>query len=107
MLGGPDHPAGKGDYNKGRFESKSKYTSLLNSTFSEAAKWMKQNAVVYVRTDARAFTFQSTVNALKKAFPKKEFEFIARPYSKKTQTSLFGDDEQKPGEIDIIMRPAN
>jgi hypothetical protein len=104
MLGGPDYPISAGNYNKGKFGNRDLYKSLLEKTFHECAKIMKKNAIIYIRTDARLFTFASTLNVLLKSFPKKTIELLPKPYLKKTQTFLFGDHEVKPGEIDIIMQ---
>lgn len=103
MLGGADYPSRTGEYYKGRFESRELYKSLLEKTFFGCASLMKKDSVIYVRTDARLFTFTSTLNALLLAFPKKTIQIVLQPYQKKTQTSLFGDHEDKPGEIDIIL----
>ena len=104
MLGGPDYPTSTGEYNKGKFEGRELYQALLEKTFAGCAKLMKNSAIVYVRTDARLFTFTTTLNALFKAFPKKSVKLVPAPYLKKTQTFLFGDHENKPGEIDIILQ---
>lgn len=104
MLGGYNHPTIlKGKWQK-RFDSKSEYRDLLYRVFGDCAKVMSSNAVIYVRTDARRFTYQTTLDALTQAFPHKEVTILAQPFTKMTQTALFGDKTQKPGEIDIILR---
>ncbi len=104
MLGGPDYPTSTGEYYKGKFESKEQYRILLEKAFEGSVPLLKKDAVIYVRTDARPFTFVTTLKTLLKAFPKKDFELIPAPYKNKTQTSLFGDHGNKPGEIDIVLR---
>ncbi|WP_132874557.1 hypothetical protein [Seleniivibrio woodruffii] len=69
---------------------------------------MKEKNTVYARTDKREFTFQSTLEILKKHFPKHAVNIIEKPLSEKskTQTKLFGDKTLKPGEVDIILTNA-
>lgn len=105
MLGGPARPTfNSGKWEK-RFHSRPDYRNLLLSVFQGCAAVLSPEAVVYVRTDARPFTFETTLECLQAAFPNKQLQIIERPYTSKTQTELFGDKQQKPGEIDIVMRP--
>jgi hypothetical protein len=67
---------------------------------------MTPDAIIYVRTDAREFTLQTTLEVLQEAFPNKKIDIQLRPLAKKTQTALFGDSSAKPGEVDIILTPA-
>jgi hypothetical protein len=88
----------------GKFDSKIEYQELLDEVFSASAKLLKPDATVYVRTDARQFTAEATVSALKKAFPDKELMKFKRPFQRPTQTALYGDKTTKPGELDIILK---
>ena len=67
---------------------------------------MKDKSTIYVRTDKREFTFNSTLEILKKYFPKHNVQVIEKPLKKdtKTQTKLYGDKSMKPGEVDIILQ---
>ncbi len=105
LLGGDTKPKMISEDSKNRFLSKEKYENLLNDVFSGCAKIAKRKCAVYVRTDAREFTFEKTLNSLKTYFPKHSIEIINRPYREKTktQTQLFGDNSTKPGEKDIIL----
>lgn len=103
MLGGPAYPKSPKEKYKRKFESKEVYRKLLQSVFSHAADMMTDNAVVYVRTDAREYTLSTTLDILRACFPEKKESIKERPVSKKTQTALFGDNSEKPGEVDIIM----
>ncbi len=103
MLGGHQHPIYTGEKWKGRFESMVKYTQLLSNIFHNCSKIMANNAVVYIRTDARKFTFETTKNLLEKTFPKCSMQILPSPFKKETQTALYGDKECKPGEVDIIL----
>jgi hypothetical protein len=105
MLGGPEHPTKALGIWQKKFESKIAYADLLKKVFEGCAKLLSDSATVYVRTDARDFTYKTTIRILKEVFPEKEVTIIPQPFTKSTQTALFGDKSQKPGEIDIILRP--
>jgi hypothetical protein len=105
MLGGTEQPSWTGERWKGKFESKVGYRDLLKTVFSQCAKMMREDAVVYVRTDARDFTKETTIEVLKSIFPEKQMKILARPFKKDTQTALYGDKSKKPGEVDIVLEP--
>ncbi len=65
---------------------------------------MSKDAIIYVRTDARKFTLDTTKDILSRVFPNKSMKITAQPFSKETQTALYGDKTIKPGEVDIIMQ---
>lgn len=102
-LGGTPHPTYGGHEHKGRFLSKEKYKNLLYNVFSQSASLLKENCVVYVRTDARKFTLETTKEVLSMTFPNHRLSEIYKPFNSKTQTELFGDKSKKPGEIDLIL----
>lgn len=105
MLGGSERPLWYPGVSTNKFESKLNYSNLLASVFSSCSALLKRNAVIYVRTDARRFTHETTLEVLRGVFPNKRVEERMRPISRHTQTALFGDKSPKPGEIDIILRP--
>lgn len=110
MLGGQPGPSPQFDPHKRKFESQAHYRQLLFSVFSAAAQMMKSSGVVYVRTDARAFTFRTTLEVLRNVFPHWwDLYVLLRPFTRPTQTALFGDRNTKPGDVDIVMsgRPLN
>lgn len=104
LLGCAPHPVAAQERSRGRHESKVAYRQLIESVFADSATLLHPRATLYVRTDARDFTRTTTEAILRRLFPRKEMEIIERPYTKKTQTSLFGDAQAKPGEVDIILR---
>lgn len=106
MLGDRIKPKKKSQKYKGRFESRTDYKDLLFNVFKTSSTFMKDDAVIYVRTDRRNFTFDTTLTVLKECFPKHTPEIIERPIhsNTRTQTKLFGDKTLKPGEVDIIMK---
>ena len=105
MLGSPPQPVAGQERSRGRFQSKVAYRELLLSVFSKSASLLDEDAVIYVRTDAREFTRTTTEEILHTIFPHKHLEVQERPYRKVTQTSLFGDNSTKPGDVDIILTP--
>jgi hypothetical protein len=90
---------------KQRFSNKIDYQHLLNGAFTACSMRTKKNAAVYVRTDAREFTLQATISALTLAWPEKEAFFAYDGFKKATQTALFGDSSNKPGEVDLLLLP--
>ena len=103
MLGGDPVFARNGERHKGAFVSEKVYKKLLSNVFLQAAELMSKSGYVYVRTDARGQTFETTQEVLRQAFPKWRESIFSRPYSKQTQTSLYGDKSIKLGEKDIIL----
>ena len=105
MLGGSDSPKAIQDKHKGRFANKQEYYELLDNVFGLCSKMMAKKSTIYVRTDKREFTFKSTLEILRKHFPKHNVQIVEKPLTElsKTQTKLFGDKSMKPGEVDIIL----
>lgn len=90
---------------QGRFGNSAQYRNLLKKVFSRAAKLLASNAVIYVRTRNDSFTKDTTLDAMRNAFPKMRLMEISRPFQKPTQTHLFGDRTPKKGEVDLILLP--
>jgi hypothetical protein len=107
LLGGPPRPcSGNHPYMK-RFDNKDVYRQLLNRAFKLAATKLRPDAVVLVRTDAREFTLKTTREVLANIFPEKDLLIApSRLKGRLSQTALFGDKQKKPGEIDMLLTPA-
>jgi DNA modification methylase len=105
LLGGEANGNSLKEKHKGRFVNKQDYHDLLDTVFGLCSKMMKSKSTIYVRTDKREFTFNTTLDILKKHFPKHKVQIIGKPLKQntKTQTKLFGDKSMKPGEVDIIL----
>lgn len=103
LLGGQSVYSSSGKKWERRFASKIDYRELIQKVFQGCAENTHKNSVIYVRTDARKFTREITLEVLTEAFPNKKLEVIEQTYSKPTQTALYGDKNQKPGEVDIIL----
>lgn len=104
MLGEPPWPVGS---SKQRYSNKLEYTTMLHEVFTACATHAKKTASIYVRTDAREFTLNTTIEVLKKIWPSKKMYLIHDGFKKATQTALFGDDAPKPGEVDILLQGRN
>jgi len=105
VLGGRPEPSIISDEKyKKRFASKRDYEELLDIVFGQCALMMAPNSTVYVRTDVREYTLETTRKVLKKHFTgfdyKEEYNFC----TKKSQTELLRNSLEKPCEVDIIMQ---
>ena len=105
LLGGPAAPSVNGDKHKGRFGNQKEYKNLLHSTFDKARTYLRSDSVIYVRTDSRKYCGDTTLEVLKRVFPKKRAIRVRRPCENPTQTVLFGGDFRKDGEVDIVLHP--
>ncbi|MBL0924293.1 MAG: site-specific DNA-methyltransferase [Sphingomonadaceae bacterium] len=106
LLGESERPSITGDEWKGKYDSKLSYRLLLHDTFISASRLLSEDATIYVRTDARKVTRDISIEVLSKIFPEKRLDVFEAPFTKPTQTHLFGDRSPKPGEVDLIMRPS-
>jgi hypothetical protein len=105
LLGGPPsarRPPGSSDV-RAKFEGAARYRRLLQNVFHCASELMSDHSVIYVRTGLGAVTFDTTIDVLREAFPRHHLSQELRPYTRPTQTSLFGDAGMKAGEVDVVM----
>ena len=103
MLGGNENAQLIKEKYKGRFHNKIEYANLLDAVFAQCSKMMKKQSTVYVRTDAREFTFNTTNKILDKYFHDYKKEINDKPVEKRTQTEVVGNRSLKKGEVDIIL----
>ena len=105
LLGGTREPEYSKETHKGRFNNKEQYKALLDTVFKNCASLMAKKSCIYVRTDARSFTFDTTVDVLKRNFPKHRMKIEDKPIPKHvtTQTMIFANSSKKVGEKDIIL----
>ncbi len=105
MLGEQPTPIrSRGEW-QNKFESRSAYRRLLEEVFTGIHDMLTDDATIYIRTDARRFTLETTLEVLSQTYPTKQLQVIPRPIGRKTQTALYGDKSDKPGEMDIILEP--
>ena len=106
LLGGSERLVYSKEKYKGRFDKRDDYYELLDNVFSKCSKLMSDDAIVFVRTDARKFTLEATLEVLKKNFP--DYSVSKRLSKLKkgsmSQTALYGNKSSKPAEVDIIMK---
>jgi hypothetical protein len=108
LLGGPPNALLNGNGRAGKFEDRTAYRHLLEQVFTRASTIMHDDATVYVRTDSRAFTYETTVAVLSSVFADKRLSEIARPMLNPSQTRLFGEASApttRQGEVDLILQP--
>ena len=103
LLGGDPKPGYGVEKYTDKFSSKEIYHELLESVFKNVSQIMSEDGTIYVRTSARKFTFDTTIEILRHYFPSWKEKIIRKPFPQKTQTHLFGDSTKKPGEKDIIL----
>jgi len=103
LLGGPSEPRSQGDECKRKFENKEEYVEMLRTVFSKCRPLLSLDAVVCVRSDARKFTKESTIEALETAFPGKKLRSQKHSLPDFTQTTLFDSKLETKGEVDFVM----
>ena len=108
LLGGVPNARRTGMPGDGKFEGRKSYQRLLRRVFDAAAAILDESATVYVRTDARKFTHDTTVAVLSDVFKEKTMLAVSRPLGGTSQTHLFGDSNsprEEVGEVDLILLP--
>jgi hypothetical protein len=105
LLGGPPNALRTGNAVRGKFEHRGNYKKLLERVFRKASSLLDDDAIVYVRTDSREYTYHTTRDVLIKTFPNKKLTIECRPVLGSTQTKLFGHSIKKHGEIDLVLQP--
>ena len=79
------------------------YRQMLHDVFSEASKLLKPQGAVWIRTDARKYTKETTLETIRKIWPgRRLFQRYDRP-KKETQTAHFGKKSSKLGEVDFVI----
>ncbi|WP_419910877.1 DNA methyltransferase [Candidatus Poriferisodalis sp.] len=82
-----------------------KYRTMLERVFAATAARAHPDAAWLVRCDARERTLDVVLPILSDIAGEREVEVSPAPFSRPTQTSLYGDRADKPGEIDLLVRP--
>lgn len=88
-----------------KFSNLEKYKQTITACFSETQKRVAADAIWCVRTDARQRTRQVVKEVLNGLLPDHKLHESRAPYRAPTQTALYGDKKQKPGEIDLCYTP--
>lgn len=103
LLGGPSSPKTDIDKHKKRFISTEDYKNLLDNVFKQCKMNMADKATVFVRTDSREFTFDTTKTILGKYFDDFKMKINRNECSTISQTELYANSTEKPCEMDIIL----
>lgn len=82
------------------------YRTMLRQVFTATAARTHPGAAWLVRCDARERTLDVVLPVLTDIVGDRDVEVSPAPFSRPTQTSLYGDREAKPGEMDLLVRPA-
>jgi hypothetical protein len=99
MLG--EHPLQSWEISQ-RYGHRRRYVEMLDKVFGAAARLLEPGAMVYVRTDARAFTRDATAEVFGRLWPDRAI--VARQgRGERSQTTHYVDASEKPGEIDLVM----
>ena len=104
MLGYPPAPNSSMGKHRERFQAEDEYRHLLETTFRKVSYLTSDNSIIYVRTDSRKFTLDTTYEILTRLFPKKKMTKKEQPVNGTTQTQLFGNRYTKMGEVDLILK---
>ena len=88
-----------------KFENAERYEDTLWASLKATLERTAPDTVWCVRTDARKRTRDVVVGVLGRLLPEHELREHAAPYRKATQTALYGDTTQKPGEVDLVYTP--
>ena len=99
---GPDWPDWSTDQ---KFCSAEKYEAMLGGALRATLDHAREDAVWYLRVDARERTLGAVRRAMADLLPEHRRYEQASPWSGKTQTALYGDSRRKPGEIDLVYLP--
>jgi hypothetical protein len=106
LLGGEPSPRrieGAHRTHRGKFENKEGYRGLLIKVFMRSKVLLANDTTVYIRTDRRQQTLQTTADVLAQMFPRHEMTVHSRPHRRPTQTRLFGHADPRVGEVDFIL----
>ena len=82
------------------------YVDMLEGVFVATLARVRHDATWYVRSDARPKTKDAIGGVLASLLSAHKLQVRNAPYSRKTQTALYGDPDPKPGDVDFIYTPA-
>lgn len=101
---GPDLP--KWD-TKQKYVDLTAYRAMVRRVFTATAQRVHPDAAWLVRCDARERTLDVVLPILAEVTDGRKVNVRPAPFSRPTQTSLYGDRSTKPGEMDLIVLPDN
>ena len=97
---GPALPDWKMDH---RQSNRVLYKKMLTDVFQDSANQLKCEGAVWVRSDSREFTKQTTIEVMKSVWPGRKI-FIRRDQPENgTQTAFFNNKRASHAEIDLVI----
>ena len=81
------------------------YSMMLHRVFSSTAQRAHDDAAWLVRCDARERTFNVVHPVVAEVAAGRTVHVSPAPFKRPTQTSLYGDQSAKPGEMDLLVLP--
>ncbi len=109
MLGCPEQPTNSiGKNYGGRFSNSQQHRRLVERVFQQSRKLLRDDAIIYVRTDQREATYRNTLDALTVSFPEKRIREVSRPLEPRQQVKPYsrgGAPKRANCEIDLILEP--
>ncbi|MDR0248984.1 MAG: site-specific DNA-methyltransferase [Oscillospiraceae bacterium] len=103
LLGGAERPIALREEHKNRFNSMEAYENLLDIIFGKCANMLSPKGAVYVRTDYRKFTLETTKKVLKKHFPSHQMSESVNLCRTKSQTEFLNNSKNKVREVDLVL----
>ncbi len=103
LLGYPPKPMWNSSKYRNRFSDRTIYKQMLREVLLRSRLLLKERAIIYLRTDARKFTLETTIDTLKEVFPKRRMTALHVPTSEFSQTKLFANNPSESGEVDLIV----
>ena len=79
------------------------YEIMINTVLKKASILLTPQAVIWVRTDARAFTKDVTLNIMREIWPNRKLYTRKDVPNNGTQTKHFNSKSAGPGEIDVLI----
>ena len=88
-----------------KFANPDKYRKMLTESLASTQKLTDLSTIWYIRSDARQRTKDPIKSVAGELLPDHRVYECPAPYKRPTQTALYGDSSQKPGEVDLIYVP--
>ena len=88
-----------------KYGNLSKYEKLIQKVFTSIDEQADASTIWLIRCDARDRTQNVVYSALEERRGDRAIRIRPAPYTRSTQTALYGDNEPKPGEIDLLLVP--
>ena len=88
-----------------KFTNPETYQQMLKESLVSTHALTDSSTIWYIRSDIRPRTKDAITAVMSELLPDYRAYVQAAPYRRRTQTALYGDFEQKPGEVDLLYMP--